>query len=55
MLLFDPQIGPYQVQPLQARVDLGTVAMKRYSAFPKALVLLESCNKIIISHIQDTR
>ena len=27
--------------PLQARVDLGAMAMKGYSAFPKALALLE--------------
>ena len=27
--------------PLQARVDLGAMAMKRYSAFPKAQALLE--------------
>ena len=27
--------------PLQARVDLGAMAMKGYSAFPKAPALLE--------------
>ena len=32
--LFDLKIGPYQVLPLQVRVDLGTIAMKGYSAFP---------------------
>ena len=26
--LFDPLIGPYQVLPLQVRVDLGAMAMK---------------------------
>ena len=41
-VLFDPEIGPYQVLPLQARVNLGAMAMKRYSAFPKAPVLLLS-------------
>ena len=34
-------IGPYQVLPLRARVDLGVSAMKLYSALPKAPVLLE--------------
>ena len=36
LVLFDPYIGPYQVQPLQARVDLGVMAIKEYFAFPKA-------------------
>ena len=40
LVLFDPQIGPYQVLPLRARVDLGATAMKGYSAFPKAPALL---------------
>ena len=31
-----------QVQPLQARVDLGAIAMKGYSAFPKAPAFMES-------------
>ena len=26
-LLFDPCIGPFQVQPLRASVDLGAIAM----------------------------
>ena len=29
-------MGPYQVPPLQATVDLGAMTMKGYSAFPKA-------------------
>ena len=29
-------MGPYQELPLQVRVDLGVIAMKRYSIFPKA-------------------
>ena len=41
LVLFNPQIGPYQVLPLRARVDLGAMAMKGYSAFPKAPALLE--------------
>ena len=33
--------------PLQARVDLGAMAMKGYSAFPKALALLEPHHQIV--------
>ena len=29
-------MGPYKVLPLQASVDLGAMAMKGYTAFPKA-------------------
>ena len=29
-------IGTYRVIPLRAREDLGAMAMKGYSAFPKA-------------------
>ena len=39
--LFDPYIGPYPVLPLQAGVDMGTMAMNGYSAFPKVPPLLE--------------
>ena len=35
-VLFDPLIGPYQVLPLQARVDLGAIAIKVYFIFLKA-------------------
>ena len=38
---FDPKIGPNQVLPLRVTVDLGAMAIKRYSAFPKGLTLLE--------------
>ena len=34
-------LGPYQVLPSRARVDLGMMAMKEYTAFPKAPGLLE--------------
>ena len=34
-------MGPYQVVPLLARMDLGTMAMKGYFAFPKSSGLLE--------------
>ena len=33
-----PIDGPYQVLSLQARVDLGAMAMKGYSTIPKALL-----------------
>ena len=39
--------------PLQVRVDLGTMAMKEYFAFPKAPALLEPCHQIVLCHIQD--
>ena len=47
LVLFDPQIGFYQLQPLQAREYLKVIAMKRYSAFPKAPVLLEPHYQIV--------
>ena len=39
-VLFDLQIGPYQMLPLRARVDM---AAKGYSSFPKAPALLSDC------------
>ena len=36
LVLFNPLIGPYQVQPFRARVDLGAMAMKGCFAFTKA-------------------
>ena len=41
LVLFDPYIGPYQVLPIRARVGLGAMAMKGYSAFSKAPALLK--------------
>ena len=41
LVLFNPKIGPYQVLPLRARVDLGPIAMKGCSVFPKAPALRE--------------
>ena len=46
---------PYQVLPLRDRVDLGAMAIKRCSAFPKVLTLLEPHHKIIQYYILDTR
>ena len=40
LVLFNPYIGPYQVLPFQARVDLRAMAMKGCSVLPKAPVLL---------------
>ena len=40
-------LGPYRELPLRARVDLGAMAMKGRSAFPKALALLEPHHQII--------
>ena len=41
--------------PLWARGDLGAMAIKWYSSFPKAPVLLEPHQQIIKCHIQNTR
>ena len=54
LVLFNPSIGPYVVFPFWARVDLGAMAMKRCSVFPKALASLESHHQIVKCHIQDT-
>ena len=43
------------MQPLRTRVDLGAMAMKGYSVFPKAPALLEPHHQIVYCHIQDTR
>ena len=34
--------------PFQARVDLGAMAIKGYSTFPKALALLEPHHQIVV-------
>ena len=47
-------MGPYQVLPLRSRVDLGAMAMKGYSAFPKSPSLLEPLHQIVLCHILDT-
>ena len=41
--------------PLRDRVDLGAMAKKGYSTFPKAPALLELPHQIVQYHIQDTR
>ena len=55
LVRFDPEIGFYPVLSLWAIVDLGIMAMKEYSGFPKVSALLEPKHKIISCHIQDTR
>ena len=38
----------------RTKEDLGAVAVKEYSTFPKDIALLESHHQIILCHIQDT-
>ena len=45
--LFDPLIGFSQVLLLRAGVDLEAMAMKGYSAFPKAPALLKPPHEIV--------
>ena len=47
LVLLDLNIGPYQVLPLRVREDLGSMARKGYSAFPKASALLKHHNQIV--------
>ena len=46
-VLFDLLRGPYQVLPLQDNMDLGVMAMKQYSEFPKAPALLKPHHQIV--------
>ena len=46
-ILFDLLMGPCQMLPLWTRVDLGAMAMKEYSAFPKAPALLKYHHQIV--------
>ena len=48
---FDPLIEPCPVLPLRTTVDLAAMAMKGYSAFPKAPVILEPHHQIVQCHI----
>ena len=47
LVLFNPQTGPYQLLPLRAKVDLGAMAMKGCSVFPKAAASLEPHHQIV--------
>ena len=49
--IWDTEIGPYQVIPLPARVDLEAMAMKGYSAFPKVLAFLKPHLQIVYCQI----
>ena len=40
--------------PFQAKVDLGAMAKKGYSAFPKFTALLRSHHHIVLCHTQET-
>ena len=54
IVLFNPLIGPYQVLPFRARVDLEVMVVKECSAFPKAPASLEPHHQIVKCHTQDT-
>ena len=47
LVLFNAFIGPSQGLPFRARVELGAMAMKGYSAFPKAPASLEPHHQIV--------
>ena len=47
LVLFNALIGPDQVLSFRARVDMGAMAMKGCSAFPKTLTLLEPHQRIV--------
>ena len=47
-------MGSYQVFSLRVKVDLGGIAMKGYSTFPKT-PRLELYDQIVECHIQDIR
>ena len=47
LVLFNPMIGPYQVLPRRARVELGAIAMKRWPAFTKDPASLEPHHQIV--------
>ena len=47
-------MGPYQVLPLRTREELGAMAVKGYSTFPKAPALLKPHHQIVSCHKQDS-
>ena len=47
LVLFNPLIRPYQVLPFWAKVNLGAMAMKECSAFPKAPASLEPLYQMV--------
>ena len=49
---FDIYIGPFQVLPLRASVELGAMAMHGYFVLPRNPVLLKPYNHIVDCHIR---
>ena len=47
LVLFDQSIGPNQVLSLRIRMELEAMAMREYSAFPKAPALLKPHHQIV--------
>ena len=47
LVLFESYIGPYQVLPLRGIGNQREMAIRGYSAFPKAPALLEPHHKIV--------
>ena len=54
LVLFNPQIGPYQVLPRKAGLNLGAMAMKWCSVFPKAPALLGPYHQTVLCYVQET-
>ena len=53
LVLLNPSLGPFQVLPRRAGVDLGVMEMKGCSTFPKAPASLEPHHQIVVIY-QDT-
>ena len=51
---FTHRKDPIRCYLSKVRLDLVAIAMKAYSAFPKAPALLEHHHQIVLCHIQDT-
>ena len=47
LLVFNTYIGPLSGATTCGRVDLGVIAMNKYSAFPKAPALLKPHDQIV--------
>ena len=47
LILLNPYIGPYQMLPHRARMDLGALAMKGFTAFSKAPASVEPHHQIV--------
>ena len=51
LVLFYLLMGPNKLLPLGVKVDLGAIAIKWYSAFPKAPTLLKPHDQMFLCHI----